>query len=357
MPMSRAELFGHLAGITPVEATLLSAYENEEEQIWREGLGDSPHGSPWFTSFHGSAFPGDDDSVCGRAQVYALTNPAPENPHSPKTRAMFDVGTQHEHNWVRRLSAYGVLLSADVTGKDDYQTNLSDPGVWLTGSPDVIMLPPFWNKSHIVEIKTTSHDKVISMQQDPTQVPYSHSKYLRQTKTYIGEAHNKPFSPTVIICNKSGVIIKNGLDRCAVNHNGDCIPKILKVNPPDDGTLIYSSREEPFCIASYYVTYDKEFIDSGKKKLKLWKEYFEKDEIPPHVREGESAKWSVGACKYCSEKKRCKIDYKEKRKHLSESEVIKFTKSVRPWYNYSDARAAVFKRWGLEDPLKEKEKV
>lgn len=355
--MTRAELWGSLAGITPVEATLLSAYENEEEQIWREGLGDSPHGHKWATSFHGSSFPGDDGSVCGRALVYGLTDPAPESPLDPKTRAIFDVGTQHEHNWVKRLSAYGVLLSADVTGKDEYQTNFSDPGIWLSGSPDVIMLPPFYNKSHVVEVKTTKHENVIKMQQDSNDTPYSHRKYVRQTKLYIGEAHDKKFSPTVVVCDKSGLIIKSGDDLCSLDHKGMCVPRLLKVLPPDDGTLIYSSREDPFCVVSYYITYDENFMVEGRKKLKELKEYFERDEIPPHVREGESAKWSVGACQYCSEKKRCKVDYKEKRKYLSQSEVVKFTKSLRPWYNYQDARASVFKRWGLEDPLKQKELV
>jgi hypothetical protein len=340
-----------LSNITPVEATLLSAYENEEEKIWREGLGDSPHGHKWSSSFHGSEFPGDDDSVCGRALVYGLTDPAPESPLAPKIRAIFDVGTQHEHNWVKRLSNYGVLLSANVTGEDEYQTNFSDSEVWLSGSPDVIMLPPFWNKSHIVEVKTTSHEKVLAMQQDPNQTPYSHRKYVRQTKLYIGEAHDNNFSPTVVICETSGILIKNGKDRCSIPHSGNCIPKLLKVLPPEDGTLVYSSREDPFCVVSYYIMYDKDFIDSGKKKLKELRGFFERDEIPPHVREGESAKWSVGQCQYCSEKRRCKVDYKEKRKHLSESEVVNFTKSIRPWYSYQDARAVVFDRWGVKDPL------
>lgn len=346
--MTRAALWGSLSGITPVEATLISAYENEERKIWREGSGDSPHGAPWFTSFHGSSFPGDDDSVCGRAQVYALMNPAPESPLEPKVRAIFDVGTQHEHNWVKRLSAYGVLLSADVTGKDEFQTNLSDPEVWLTGSPDVIMLPAFWNKSHIVEIKTTSADKVTSMQQDHSQVPYSHKKYLRQIKTYIGEAHEKPFSPTVIVCGKSGVMIQNGNNTCAVFHQGECAPRVLKVEPPDDGTLIYSSREEPFSTVSYYVTYDKQFMIEGKKKLKVWKEYFERDEIPPHIHEGASSKWSVGDCRFCSAKKPwCKDDYKNKTKKLSDSQLVSFTQKIRPNYDPAKVREAVLSRWGV----------
>src|SRR5271166_2163972 len=149
--MTRKELWDALDEAGVVEPILLAAYKNEEERIWREGLGDSPHGMPWFTSFHASAFPGEDTSVCGRAQVYKLMNPAPEKPIEPWLRVWFDLGSNLEHDWIRRFAAYGVLLSADVTADDKYQTGLSDPEVWLTGSPDGIILPPWWTKSHVVE--------------------------------------------------------------------------------------------------------------------------------------------------------------------------------------------------------------
>lgn len=355
--MTRAELWGSLANITPVEATLISAYENEEEKIWREGLGDSPHGHKWSTSFHSSVFPGDDPAVCGRAQVYKLMDPPPAKPFDPKTRALFDYGSDAEHNFVRRLSNYGVLLTADVTGDDDYQTGFEDPETWLTGSPDAILLPPFYTKSTVFECKTTSHEKILAMRADPEATIYSHKKYIRQTKAYISEA-NKKFSPTVITCEKSGLLIKNGNDRCASFHNGQCIPKILKVQPPDDGTLFYSSREEPFVTASYYITKDDKMFEAGRARVKSWKEQFMEGILPDHVREGESSKWSIGDCKYCEHKAAyCKADHKNKVKSLKDSELLNFSKKIRPSYSYSNARSAVFKRWGLEDPLKEKELV
>ena len=340
MGMSRAALWGALGNLTVVEPLLLSAYENEEQQIWREGV-KSKKG---YTSFHYSTFPGNDDSVCGRAQVYNLLHPAPEKPLEPKVRVLFDQGNDIEHMFIRRWSKNGTLLSADVTGVDDEQTYFEDSDCWLTGSPDAILLPPFWTKGHVVDVKTTGHEKVLAMRADPEATIYSHKKYVRQLKAYIAEA-NKKFSPTVVICTISGLLIKNGNDRCAVNHKGNCQPKILKVEPPDDGTLFYSSREEPLLTASYYITHDPDMFEAGKKKLKEWRTYYENDEIPPHVREGESSKWSVGDCKYCSEKKRCKVDYKEKRKKLSESEVGIFTKLVWPDYDYNKTRAEVLKRW------------
>src|ERR1700690_2996232 len=115
MGMTRAALWGALSGITPVEATLLAAYENEEREIWQKGLGNEPHGQKWSNSFHASSFPGDDDSVCGRAQVYKLMDPAANAPLEPKTRVLFDEGTMIEYMFIKRWSNYGVLLTADVT--------------------------------------------------------------------------------------------------------------------------------------------------------------------------------------------------------------------------------------------------
>lgn len=338
--MTRNQLWGLLDGITPVESVLLSAYENEEEEIWRKGI-DSKKGT---TSFHYSSFPGDDDSVCGRAQVYNLLHPAPERPLEPKVRMLFDEGTAIEHMFVKRWSNYGVLLSADVTGADDEQTYFENPECWLTGSPDAILLPPFYTKSLVVDVKTTGHEKVLSMRSDPTYEIYSHKKYIRQLQAYIAEAHKK-FSPTVVICDLSGLLIKNGKDKCAVRHKGNCQPKLLKVEPPDDGVLFYSSREEPLLTASYYVINEPDKFNSGTEKLKKWRTYFEREEIPPHVREGESSKWSVGDCKFCNEKKRCKVDYKEKRKKLNESEVRKFSEEVWPSYDYNKIRQEVLDRW------------
>ena len=309
---------------------------------WKEE-DKSPHGQSWHTSFHASAFPGDDDSVCGRAQVYGLMNPAPEKPFEPWLKSWFDLGRNLEHDWVRRLSAAGVLLSADVTGEDEFQTGLSVPEIWLTGSPDLIILPPFYKKAHVIEVKTTSHEKVLNMQTEPANVPYSHAKYLRQIKTYIAIAHEK-FAPTVMICRRSGTLIKS--DKCGRTHKRDCDPVILAVIPPDDGTLIYSSREEPLKTASYYVPYDPEHMKAGIPKLEAWRDYFIKDEIPPHVREGESAKWSEGECKFCDWKKPfCKTDYKNKTKKLTESALVSHTKKIRKNYDPIKTRNAVLERW------------
>src|ERR1700676_2888525 len=106
---TRQMLWGLLDNFTPAESVLLSAYENEEAEIWRKGLGKDPHGQKWSNSFHASSFPGDDPSVCGRKQVYSLLDPAPAKPVDPKTRMLWDEGTAIEHMFVKRWSNYGVL--------------------------------------------------------------------------------------------------------------------------------------------------------------------------------------------------------------------------------------------------------
>lgn len=345
--MSRAVLWGSLAGITPVESVLYSAYEEEEKYIWENNIGNSPHGMPWFTSLHASSFPGDDDTVCGRAQVYDLMNPASSAPHDPKTRALFELGHAIEHMHIKRLSNAGVLLTADVTGDDEFQTGFEDPDCWLTGSPDAIILPPFATKSHVLDVKSTKHENLLKMISDPLDTPYSHSKNERQVKCYIGEANEK-FSPTVVTCVISGVLIKNGRDKCCKAHIGNCVPKIIKVEPPDDGTIFYCSREEPItCTKSYYVSLDLDFMKSGKEKLKKWKTNFIEDRLPAHIHEGQKAKWTVGECKYCSHKSSgyCKRDYKNKTVNLSESDLIEYTKSIRPNYDYGETREEVLSRW------------
>jgi hypothetical protein len=363
MGMSRAQFWGELGHLSIIEPMILSAYESEERRIWLNDLESSPHGAPWHTSFHASAFPGDDPVACGRKAVYDLLDIPSPAPIGAKLRSIFDVGKNHELEWVRRLGYSGVLLSADQTAGDDTQTGFVDREHWLTGSPDVICVPPYWLQSHVVEIKTTSHEKVLAMQNDPEQTPWSHSKYLRQIKTYIGFAAELPFSPTVARCAHSGYLMRGS--SCAfgptegpklARHDGECDPELVRLAPPQDGTLIYASREDPLCVATYWITYDPNFLAAGRAKLAEWRDYFERGEIPPHPHEGQKSKWSVDPCQYCDYKAMfpkskggCKEDYTAKTTQLEDSALVDFASSVRPSYDYATARQRVLTRWGAED--------
>lgn len=353
MGLSRLALWAEIAGVSVVEPLLLSAYELESEREWREGQA-APHGEPWFSSFHSSQFPGADPYACGRAAVYGLMGLPDPEPISPPLRAMFNLGTNLEHDWVRRFALAGTLLSKSPAVGDSFQTNFVDREHWLTGASDAIVLPPFWRKSHCVEVKTTSHEKVIAMRQDRDMTPYSHAKYIRQLKTYISLANEAPFTPTVTLCKDSWAITReivegSPLRWCPVHEALGCESVQITLEPPDDGTLIYSSREEPLTTVSYYFSIDDEHMAIGREKLEHWRDDFIAGRIPAHPQEGERSLWSVHQCKYCALKKPCKMDYQAKVTDLAQSNHIEFAKTIRPTYDFGVMRAAVLRRWGVEE--------
>lgn len=349
--MSRIAFLAALGKVSVVEPMLINAYACMEEDIWRSGEGESPHGQPWHTSFHASEFPGDDPYACGRKAVYGLLGPPPAEPISPSLRAWFDIGKNLELDWIRRMAYYGVLLSADQTADDEHQTSFEDRSHWLTGSSDAIVLPPHWVKSHCIEVKTTKHEKVQAMLQGELP-PASHEKYRRQLRAYIGLAYESAYSPTVLVCQESGLQMIPAIEGCRERNGHKCNPMILRVQPPDDGTLIYSSREEPLVTASFYETYDPDFMAAGRAKLALWQTAFVENRIPPHPRESEKAKWSVDPCQYCDLKRDvCKPDYTKKVATLTESHLAEYAKSIRPDYDFDARRAAVLARWMSQEEV------
>lgn len=358
MGMSREALWGELAGISVFEPMLMSAYRDEELRVWRGDLESSPHGAAWHTSFHASSIPGDDPYACGRRAIYELMNPVGQ-PIEPWLRGWFDLGKALELEWVRRFAYAGQLLSADQTAGDEHQTGFVDDEYWLSGSPDLLILPPRWRRSHAVEVKTTSHEKVEAMLADPTNTPNSHEKYLRQLKAYLALSNELPFAPEVDVCRLSGRLLREG--SCAQGplgeyrlpyHQGQCKVDRIQLSPPIDGTLAYSSREKPLTIACYWVNLDPAFIAASRAKLAEWKDSFLRGELPLHPRNDERAKWSVEPCQYCSFKKDiCKPDFTKKITQLSESHLITYNQTYRPGYSYEATRQAVLDRWGVEDPL------
>jgi hypothetical protein len=290
--------------------------------------------------------------------VYGLLDPPAPAPRKPFLQAWFDIGNALEHNWIRRLRNYGVLLSADVTAEDDFQTGFEDEEHWLTGSCDAIVLPRGWMKPHLVEIKTTSHEKVLAMRAEKPTFPLQHPKYVRQLKTYIGLAHEMPYTPTVHICNESGAIISSRDDYICPIHGQRCAFESIPLMPPDDGTLIYSSREDPLTTASFRVFYDPEFLAVGRVRLAEWRDYFLRGEIPAHPYEGRAKKWTAPACANCDFKGAfCKTDYQNKTMRLSDSNLIGFARGIRPDYDLEQKRSSVLFRWGAEDLSRRQEEM
>lgn len=368
MGISRNDLW-RLLGEAPgpvVAPMLMAAYELELHREW--SLGEhNPHGHPWHTSFHASEFPGENRLACGRFAVYRLLDPPSTEPLKPFLKAWFDLGLNLEHDWIRRLNAYGVLLSADVTAGAQYQTGFRDEEHWLTGASDAIVLQPGTHKSHCVEVKTTSHEKVLKMLgSNGADVPRQHGKYLRQLGTYVGLAHEAPFSPQVTLCKISGLIAhpvsNDPLGECVcpgrassddrphgLLHNGSCDLERVDILAPDDGTLIYSSREEPLTVASFRVVHDPSFMSAGRARLAEWRQAFEEERIPEHPHEGKRAKWSVDPCQFCELKGGvCKPDYTGKVESLRDSNLIGFAQGISPAWDYDEKRNAVLARWDIK---------
>lgn len=355
MGLSRQDFYSAVFGPSLIaQPMLMAAYEREEQDIFQGDLESSPHGEKFFTSFHASSFPGDDPYACGRLAVYGLMNP-PGTPIEPWLRAWFDLGTELEHKWVKKFKRDGRLLSADVGGGAKVQTNFLDEEHWLSGSCDAIVLPPNWTRSHFVEIKTTGHDRVVSMREGGPG-PNAHEKYIRQLKTYIGLGYELPYTPEVDVCKESWAILRTAIISgkrvfaCPI-HQGTghtCEMLHLKLEPPTTGEVIYSSREEPLTTASFFVEYDKDFMDAGRAKLAEWRDAFIAGILPGQVREemGEKPQWSIDPCQYCKLKPvACKQDWKDKVERLEDSHLIEHAKSLKPEYDYEATRAEVLERW------------
>jgi hypothetical protein len=350
MGISRLSLWESAGvNISILEPLIIAAYEHQAEREWHQHA--APHGELWFTSFHASQFPGTDPYACGRAAVYGLMGLPDPAPREPRLTAMFNLGSNLEHDWVRRLRAVGQLLSKSPAVGDATQTTFGDREHWLTGASDAIVLPPGWRKAHCGEIKTTSHQKVLAMLEDRSDTPFSHDKYVRQLKTYIGLAHEAPFQPTVTVCSTawavtSQIFASSSAPRwCPVHASIECETLTFTVDPPDDGTLIYSSREEPLTTVSYYITLDEEHMAVGRARLAQWRDHFLAGTIPPHPREEEKSKWSAVPCKYCGLKKPCKADYQAGITELAKSHHITAAREIHPQYSYDENRATVLKRW------------
>jgi hypothetical protein len=340
-----------------IEPMLQTAYERESDKDWRRVSRRLP------TSFYISNFPGDEPLACGRAAVYQLMGIPNEKPIDIHAVRWMDAGKDLETQFVRRLAAEGMLLSNDETAGEQ-QTKFGDSEVWSSGAVDAIVLPFGWTQPLCVEIKNTSREKMVAMRSDRERgTPYSHQKYLRQLKTYVGYAHEQKFAPKVTVCTESWAVTREtvmGLRWCPRHHSLDCEVKEIQLSPPDGGELIYASRDPErgnhLDTIAYYVGYDGDFLEAGRKKLGQWRDFFERGEMPPHIHAGEKKKWSVDPCRFCNVKKNaCKLDETAKVTQLADSHAFEFARELSPAYDYEDARAAVFARWKIADPLKREE--
>lgn len=358
MGLSRAELWERLGvELLIVQPMLLDAYRREAEREW--------HGEDGWdqTSFYLSNFPGS-DPACARAAIYSFLGLPNDKPIDVEGMRWMALGKAVEMEFLHKLAREGMLLTGDESVGED-QTRVRDPLVWASGAVDAVVLPPFWRKGHVVEVKAPGAEKIQKMRGDRDDVPYSHRKYVRQVKAYVALLHEQEFSPWVTVCRESWAIMREilpGVYQCPRHGGFGCEHETFQVAPPDDGTLIYASRDpergRQLDTVEYHYGYDPEFLRAGRAQLAQWRAYFERGELPPHFRDGGKPQWSIEPCRFCNYKAvACKRDYDAKVTTIAESGGFEFARRVRPGYDYEAVRAAVFARWQVPDPLTTKEEV
>lgn len=294
----------------------LRAYEELEEKIWRENLESSPHGRPWFTSFHASAFP-DKEKPCARKLLYTMMDIPNEKPISPFLRAVADIGQAVEHQIVYRWARAGLTLGIKVPENEDEkieQAKFKDSDLWLTGSMDAILdLRPEYDAVVPVDIKSKAHDVVLQMQNKERSFDRKH--YL-QVQAYL------------YFCNK---------------YHKEMGWEEMGLKPARGGFIYYASRQDPRTTAEFWVETDWYLIESSLEFLKSVKKNFQDGVLPERPKDW---RWTEEPCKWCDFKKHaCKPDYKNKTTELKNSEAITFAKSLRSAYSFEEVQKEVFERW------------
>jgi hypothetical protein len=353
-PLTRTELLARAGVLKIVDPMIDEAYDlyeaKEDDEAHSSGFG-------WSTAFHASQFPGDDPMACGRHSLYELMGIPNVDPVDRRGRMFMDSGKNLELELVRRFGNAGWLLSADQTGADEFQTNFKDEHTWLSGSPDLLVIPHGWNRAHVVEVKGKGQRRppkyrshidplaeMRALREEPT------PKHIKQLGAYIGLA-NREFHkrvPRVTLCKHTWSIASNGL--CRIHASDECLITI-EMQPVVDGTLIYFALDDPTVSFERFYSLNRKSFEEGRARLHEWRENFLNDVLPAR---NPKWGWSKEPCKWCPYKKHaCKPDDKADVATLSESHAVTMAKEINPNYDYQKQRDKVLGRWGVEDPLKE----
>lgn len=292
------------------------AYADLEEKIWKENLESSPHGRPWFTSFHASSFP-EKDKPCGRKALYTMLDIPEPAPMSPFLRGVANIGQAVEYQIVYRWAKAGKTLGIDVPkneGDPLVQLKFEDPKTWLTGSMDAVLdLRPEYDSVLPVDIKSKKHEIVEQMIMG--QLSYE-EKHFSQVQAYM------------YLCNEFHE--KMGWDK-------------LGLKPAKGAFIYYASRQDPRTAKEFYIPIDWDYIGEGIKNLLLWKNHFLEGTLPER---DKSWRWTEQPCKWCVYKKEaCKPDNKENILQIDQSKAIDFAKKLREKYDYEEIRKEVLERW------------
>lgn len=358
MGLTRTELFSRLGLIKPVDDITEAAYKLLEQQSWSRDLDNDPHGEPWHVSFHASSFPGPGSKGCGRKSIYSLMNIPTQFRFSRRSRQFMDAGKDMENQIVLRWHRAGFLLTPPPEAPHQYR--FEAPEAWLTGSPDGVVLRPRESSGHVVDVKCVM-DKTVQAMIDLTRGPTEY--HVAQLKVYIAFAHlEHPWTKAKRCFNSGRLIFEiDGHEFCPQHGEDPQCVREEKLDRPFSGSLYYVSFDDPSKTFEWYYEYDKKFFEEGLEQLKKWRQSFI-DGVLPQTN-FEKKRWSHPfnwqwskpeyPCQYCDMKKICQEDHADALAlgqpiKLEESHAIFHGKKVRKDYDYEQARAAVFERWGIE---------
>lgn len=313
--LSRGEMLTRLQIKRTIEPITQAAYKKVEEERWRAGDGNSPHGNPWHVSFHASQFPGDDPMACGRQAMYRMMDLPNAEPFNRRARTVMAAGKAVEYELVSTLYEAGILISAGPDEK--VQTGFTFADAWLTGSVDCVIKPEGWNQPLPIEIKSKYQEVIEEMQAGKRKPDPNHISQLKVQLALVRHAQ------------ESGELWSD-------------------LDPVTHGYIYYLSRDRPFETAEFRVDYDKRFFEIGVERLKQWKEMFKEGTLPsenPSKRHPYGWRWSYPPCQWCDFKKTCKLDFEQGIDKLEDSVGIGRAKLVNPDYSLEEARKRVLERW------------
>lgn len=358
MGLSRGEFLSRVGLLREVDPLTTQAYrfaEVLESEIPNRG---HSHDAPWHVSFHGSAFPGDNDKACARKAVYTMLD-AQRGHFSRKSRQLMDAGKDLEIQLVRRWHQAGMLLSAPPDA--EFQTQFEDPEYWLTSTVDAIIVRPRSTRPVIAEVKNIGADvmdEMVRLLRGPSE------DHVRQLKCQIGMAHEHGGWEVLRCINSGRIAIDIGRHNgkaaivCPEHGGSKCLVE-QTLEPVRYGFLYYVSRDNPLLTREFYYEYDPEFMRKGREQLKVWRRFWEEGYLPQTKLEGKHPfgwNWTTedSPCKWCQYGPQgtyvCKEDHQEAVKRgellpLTDSLAVEEAGEVREAYTLDLVRAAVAARW------------
>lgn len=369
---TRREFYTRIGLLHDVDKLTQAAYDFViAKQAQKPDIG-AAHEDPWFVSFHGSSFPGDNSHACPRKGIYRMMDiPRPIPPRWLIQVA--DAGKDIEDRVVQTWYEAGYLLSNppyNYDGRKNPQTQFEDPSVWLTSTVDSITLFPSSSTGRVVEVKSKYAEDIDEMFRlwrgpDPA--------HVFQVKCQIGFAHEKGEWSVKRCYNSGRLAIKIGvrnnkvIEVCPEHMHDKCLR--AEVLPPvDGGSIYYVSRDHPADTWEFYYDYDPDFMEAGRKQLAMWKKWFLEGRLPQinfsEQRFSHPMAWTwtrsqkdpLSPCEYCDYGDICREDHKKavasgKPILLSESAGVGVAKEAREGYDLDLVRQAIFKRWGVKDAV------